>query len=621
MKKPLLITIFFLVLLTAGFFAYQHFFSRSKLSLWDLVPVETVLVYETSDCKTCVQDLSNSPIVQIIKAASLKSEKDSLASIQNLILSFQEPTLISLHVTRKDEFDFAYYIQNSPNFQQKVALLIEQFMTLEGLKASQREFQTVPIHEVVYRGKTFSYALIENIWIGSYSPILVEDVIRTYKAEEKNSFRDVISSVYQLPRIKNDGGNLYVHLQNLSQWFALFTREESNFLIDHFGHSSLLDTKVNGSKIELNGFSYHPPNKKEFFLSAFQDQSPVEFRLKNLISNRTMIVNDFGISDGKSFFTRMRSLSKNPFADSLSALSQTVNVDFQKLFDQFSGELSVCHLESRKEKLTKILLLDDHKNASQWYAALNSISTKFATDSVFIDRYSSYEIFELPVNSLPEKLFFPLVSGFNSSYYAKVGDAILIGDDIDELKKFLDDIDQENTWGKSVAQNRFLESTLLESSVSIFINTSRIWHLLSLNLQPKWQSFLEDNKSAFNRLGMGSIQFSHLNDTYYTNISWSYGDQKEVEKRKSSDRFITNFSSGIARFAVVQSHVDNSREALVQDSLKALALVSDPRFARMVLSSGTRNRTAPAPSSVPRKPRLPCCSRHAATSAGPAVER
>lgn len=575
MKKPLLITIVLLVLLVAGFFAYQHFFAKPKLSLWDLVPTETVLVYETSDCKTCVQDLSNSPIVEIIKAASLKNEKDSLSSIQNLILSFQEPTLISLHVTRKDEFDFTYYIHNSANFQQKVSLLIQQFATWNGLKASEREFHTVPIQEVSYRGKTFSYALIENIWVGSYSPILVEDVIRTYKSEEGNSFRDVISSVYQLPRIKNDGGNLYVHLQNLSQWFALFTKEESNFLIDHFGHSSLLDTKVSGSKVELNGFSYHPPNKKDFFLSAFQEQSPVEFRLKNLISNRTLIVNDFGISDGKSFFSRLRSLSKSPYTDSLNSLSAAVNVDFQKLLDQFSGELSVCHLESRKEKLTKILLLDDHKNAPAWFAALNTISGEFATDSVFIDRYSGYEIFELPVSSLPEKLFFPLVSGFNSSYYAKVGDAILIGDDIDELKKFLDDIDQENTWGKSVAQNKFLESTLLESSVSIFINSSRIWHLLSLNLQPKWQTFLEENKAAFNRLGMGCIQFSHLNDTYYTNISWSYGDQKEIEKKRPSDRFITNFSSGIARFSVVRSHMDNSREALVQDSLKMLSLVSD----------------------------------------------
>jgi hypothetical protein len=575
-KKPLLITIFILVLLVAGYLTYQHFFSRPTLSLWDLVPTETVLVYESSDCKECLQDIKNSPVVQIIKAASLRNEeKDSLSSIEDLILSFQQPTLISLHVTRKDEFDFAYYIQNTTAFQQKVNLLTQQFALLKGLKTKQREFQTIPINEINYNGKTFSSALIENVWVGSYSPILVEDVIRTYRSEKKSSFRDVISSVYQLPRIKNDGGNLYVHLYNLSQWFSLFTRESSSYLVDHFGHSSLLDAKVSENKLELNGFSYHPLDKKEFFLSAFQEQTPIEFKVKNLISNRCLLVNDFGISDGKRFFNRLRSQSKDPYGDTLKTVTTTLNADLEKLFNAFAGEIVLCHMESRKESLTKILLINDEKNPGGWYDLFHSITEKTSTDSLFIDRHSGYEIFEMPLNGFPEKLFFPLVTGFSSSYYTQIGNTFCVGDNIEELKKFLDDIDRENTWGKSVAQNKFLESTLLESSVSIFINTPRIWHLLSLNLQPKWQVFLDENKDALNRLGMGGIQFSHLNDTYYTNIAWAFREPKTGEKQETSDKYITNFNSGIARFTVAQSHVDNSMEALVQDSLKNLSLVSD----------------------------------------------
>jgi hypothetical protein len=575
-KKPLLITLFILVLIVTGYFGYKHFLSKPKLTLWDLVPTETVLVYETSDCKSCLQDLKNSPVVQIIKAASLKNQRgDSLSALQNLILSFQEPTLVSLHVTKKDEFDFAYYVYNTPSFQQKIDLLSDQFVGLKGLKSTTREYQTIPIQEITYQGMTFSSALIDNIWVGSYSPILVEDVIRTYKSDDSNSFRDIISSVYQLPRIKNDGGNLYVHLRNLSQWFSIFTKEDSNFLIDHFGHSSLLDAKVGNNKLELNGFSYHPLDKKEFFLSAFQEQNPVEFNLRNIISNRTLIVNDFGVSDGKRFFTRLNALSKNPYNDTLKTITSTLDFNAQRLFDEFSGEISVCHLESRKESLTKILLVNDAKNSSEWFKQFSSISKALSTDSVFIDRYSGYDIYEMPITSFPEKLFYPLVTGFSSSYYTMIGNTMCIGDNMEELKKFLDDVDQENTWGKSVAQNKFLESTLLESSVSIFINSSRIWHLLSLNLQPKWQTFLEENKAAFNRLGMGAIQFSHLNDTYYTNISWSYGEPKQEEKRESSDRYITNFNSGVAHFSIAQSHTDNSREVLIQDSLKNLSLVSN----------------------------------------------
>jgi hypothetical protein len=575
-KNPLLITVLILFVLIAGYFSYQRFFSSSQLTLWDLVPTETVLVYENSDCKSCLQDLKNSPIVKIIRNASITTgSKDSLSALQDLILSFQQPTLVSLHVTKKDEFDFTYYIHNTPNFQQKIDLLTNQFVSMKGLKITQREFQTVPINEINYQGRTFSSALIEDIWVGSFSPILVEDVIRTFKSEQKNSFKDIISSVYQLPRIKNDGGNLYVHLHNLSQWFSIFTKESSNFLIDHFGHSSLLDAKVSDNKLELNGFSYHPMNEKEFFLSAFQEQNPVEFKLKNVISNRTLIVNDFGISNGEKFFSRLSQISKNPYKDSLAAILASAKADPQTLYKGFSGEISVCFLESRKESLTKVLLLNDEKTSGGWFNLFKSISEAATTDSLFIDKYSGYEIFEMPIHGLPEKLFFPLVNGFGNSYYTMIGKTLCVGENIEELKKFLDDVDQENTWGKSVSQNRFLESTLLESSVSIFINTRRIRHLLGLNLQPKWQNFLEENKDAFNQLGMGAIQFSHLNETYYTNIAWSFKNTTESEKPKPADRYITNFTSGIARFSIAQSHVDNSREALVQDSAKNLSLVSD----------------------------------------------
>lgn len=576
MKNPIVITIFIVVVVVGGYLAYDHFYSKPQTTLWDLVPTETVLVYESSDCRDCIQQIRNSPLAEIISAASREvNGNDTLSRLNELLLSFQDPTLVSLHLTKKDEFDFAYFVQMSPTFQQKLALLTQQLKAAKGFKETQREFQTVPILEVTTGGKTFSAVIIDNIWVGSFSPILVEDVIRTYKSERKESFRNAIKSVYQLPRIKSDGGNVYIHLENLSQWFSVFLGPSSDFLIDHFGHSSLLDAKVAGNRLELNGFSYHPLNKKSFFLSVFQEQDPVEFALKNIISNRTMLVSDFGISDGKKFFTRLQALSKNPHLDTLSAMSSSLGLNLEGLLNDFSGEIALCHLESRKESIARILLVNDSKNAGKWFGEFQKVSTALAADTVFVDRHSSYEIFEIPIYNFPEKLFYPLVTGFNSSYYARAGNTLCVADNIEELKKFLDDIDNENTWGKSVSQNKFLESTLLESSVSIFVNTSKIWHLLSLNLEPRWQKFLEKNTSTFSQLDMGSIQFSHLNDTYYTNISWGFQDpKKEVEKR-SADKYMTNFQAGIAAFTSVKSHVDKSIEALVQDSTGMLSLISD----------------------------------------------
>jgi hypothetical protein len=74
---------------------------------------------------------------------------------------------------------------------------------------------------------------------------------------------------------------------------------------------------------------------------------------------------------------------------------------------------------------------------------------------------------------------------------------------------------------------------------------------------------------------MGAIQFSHLNDSYYTNVSWSFKQSgARPGNASASERVITNFNNGVAKFFVVISHVDRDDEVMVQDSTKGLSFIS-----------------------------------------------
>ena len=248
-----------------------------------------------------------------------------------------------------------------------------------------------------------------------------------------------------------------------------------------------------------------------------------------------------------------------------------------KLTSSLSGELGVCWMESKGQMMSKILIINSPKSTDDWLTALNSLSEKLSTDTIFYEKFSEYEIRELPLYRFPEKLLWPLVSGFNTSYYTRLGDAIFIGENLEELKRFLDDIDREETWGKSVVQNQFLESTLLESNVSLYINTPRVWSVFENSLHPRWKEFARENRSLIKSLGMGAIQFSHLNDSYYTNLSWSYNQTTRTPSlgtRASSDKIITNFNETLARIYVVRSHASKMEEIIVQDSSRNLRLVS-----------------------------------------------
>jgi hypothetical protein len=314
-------------------------------------------------------------------------------------------------------------------------------------------------------------------------------------------------------------------------------------------------------------------------LSVFQHQSPITFGLKHLIPNRAITVSNYGISNGQTFSEDLRNFAgkKNPMVrDTLIRLSRDNNFNLEDLYAEISDELSVCVFESSKGKTVSKVLLIETKKPEKWIATFNKVAAKLSIDTIFFERYAQYEIREVPVFKFPEKMFWPLVTGFRQSFYTSIGNVIVVADNLEELKDFLDDIEAEDTWGKSVAQNKFLESTLLESNFSLYINSSRSWNVISQHLQPRWQYFVRENLALLQSLKMSSLQFSHLNNSYYTNALFTYKPFNASRKtpESSSNKTVTSFDRGILNIHTVRSHINRSNEILLQDSLNDLSLIS-----------------------------------------------
>jgi hypothetical protein len=582
-KLPLLLTLAIVAVIAGGYFIYDQFIKKPSLAAWDLIPDETILVYETSNCSICIDQVKSSPVLEIItRAMEAGKQADSLSVLRDLMVANAQPgTLFSLHITTKDDFDFTFYLPQTKLLEHQLGMVVDGLKKSAKAVQSEHEYNGVDIKELTIGNKSFSWIVLDKFIVASFSPVLIEDVVRTYKSGEPG-FKQEMSGIYRLPRVKEDGGNIYLHLKNFTEWFSLFTTEEPSALISRFGQSALLDVKVSDdNKLVLNGYSLDSVNQENYVLSAFSGQNPVPFTLKQYVSNRSVMFASYGISDGDVFHKdRLKLAAKVKDRDSLEQIARDAGVDLDKLYANLTGEVGVAWVESRAESTSKILIITASKGIESWVSTLNTLTEKRSIDTVFFEKYSSYEIRELPVYRFPEKFFNPLVSGFDRSYYTSLGNTLIIGEDLDELKRYLEDIDHEETWGKSVAQNKFLEATLLESNVSLYINTPRVWNVLEKKLQPKWKTFLDENRSLLNALDMGAIQFSHLNDSYYTNVSWAYkpiklkGNKASAAAPAASEKLVTNFGQGIATFYVVKNHVDKSNEVLVQDSSKAVSLVS-----------------------------------------------
>jgi hypothetical protein len=585
--STIIITVAIVLLFAAGgFFFYQQYYSRSSVTHWDLVPANALMVYERDECSACVEQVHSSSLWKIIEQASFYNKGlDSLKQTITPVLKESADLLVSIHVTKKDDFDFVFYV---PDAKTRLASIIESF-TRKKYTSRKRSFNNVEIHETGLGKQFLSWTFIDDVWVGSFTPFLIEDVVRT--SSRKNGFKKEVSAVQKLSSVQEDAGNIYIQLSTFSQWLSLFYTGDKNKATS-VGRSAILDIKSDDNHLVLNGFSADTADQAKYLLSIFHDQSPVPFNLKNLIANNTVAVHSFGVSDGSSFDSDLNAFVRKHSPrtrDSLAIVCKTAGVDVKKLYASIRDEVALCYVESAKQKKFSKVLVVETSDEKKWLTAFDKLAQRYSIDTIFYERYASYDIREVPVFRFTEKLLSPLVTGFDQSFYTSVDNHIVVADNLEDLKRFLDHLDEDETWGKSVSHNQFLETTLLESNFSIFINTPKVWNLLSAQLQPKWRQFLRENESLLRTVQLSAIQFSHVTNGYYTNVSIQYRNApvslaREVKKEKIT----TRFEHGVRGLYSVRSHVDRRDEILIQDSLNDLSLINNDGEAQWKISIGDR---------------------------------
>lgn len=567
MKRiPLLLTLGFFLLVAGGITLYQYFLKRDETTVWNLIPEQTVLVYEVDDCNECVAGIEKSVIAKTL-GSILLDFPDSVKKLFEILHIPKKGNIVSLHVISKDDFDVIYYFSQDQGRQFEDA--INSWKAGKGIKFSERELNESKILEFSFGKRSFSCVQLDGMWVGSFTPFLVEDVVRTFTSNERSIFTTQIADVYTLPRIKGDAGNFYIHLKSFANWLSIFSEKVHS--IPDIGKASLLDVKQDKGSLTLNGFTIAPIDDRESVLSYFRNQSPVQFGLKQYISTRTVFATHYGISDGSKLFGNLTLSKSKSTQDTLISL---VKINFDDLFSSFGNEMSLCYQESKNGSFSKIILFNTEK-PEDWLRVFDQLSKATEKeDTVLYEKYSTYEIREIEMNDLPGKLFSPLTSGFKQTYYTWIGNTIILAEQLEEIKYFVDDIDQENVWGKSIAFNKFLESTLLESNVSVYINTPLLWNTISNEVSPRWKKFVVDNQLLLRSFDLGAIQFSHLNESFYTNVTWTYADEFIVDRGqqiKKQDRLVASLGSSIIGHPIVlKSHVDRKDEVLVQDSLNVL---------------------------------------------------
>ncbi len=191
----------------------------------------------------------------------------------------------------------------------------------------------------------------------------------------------------------------------------------------------------------------------------------------------------------------------------------------------------------------------------------------------YTEKYGGYSIQMIEVQELPAKLFGNMFSGFDQSYVVEVDDYLIFSNEIASMRDLLDDISAESVWGKSSAQQAFLEETLQEGNFSLFINTVNAWYILNRYITEESRENLLQNATLIKRFNQVSFQFANVSkNRYYTSFVFR---KQNKGSNSMADSFTTEltvpFDSRINSMPfAIQNAVDRSREVVVQDSANVL---------------------------------------------------
>lgn len=539
MRNAILITILIIAALGAGAWYLSTLPSKKDLAPWQLIPANTLAVLETEQPR----------ILQRLNADS--------AGLANLLLT-------SDSIDRAPE-PWLFSIQSLGNKTGIIAILrktrtstpLELARNSSQATSKERSFQGIAITDISRSNQPWlSIAQIRGVWIASPHSLLVEEIIRHAKSENSPAFRKEHGRLFQLSNIKQDDGNLYINWPMFRNATAKGIATDPILQASALCDDMLFDLRWigNGSTLLLNGFAVDSAAKSSI-LSTFRVQKPVPFNLRNRLPDQFRYFVHLGISNPEQWLKERTMLisANEQNAQHVIDLETKTSFHTTEFFKAIDNEAAMVALPSGDH-----LIIAELKEITKATSELNKINVAHAKDNQYNrERYSGEDIHILKQSPLSVVLFWPLSFQTQELFYTIADDLLVMSDSETSLKKFIDTMGGESTLNKSLEWNKFLESTLQEANLSVFV---------SPEMDGLFGSLRQPQKFA--------MQFYALEGDYYASAVMQFGKSAPKQTTVKNARKGLDFGQALSSPWTVRNHNDRSTEILLTDASNQLHLVS-----------------------------------------------
>lgn len=617
MKLKYVLLLALLIAAATSYFLYQQKFTSSQADVWSFVPEDAILVYETQDLaqvwESFREQTAGSILTELPGLQAMQKTWNALDSTSaGNLSSFLEERAVhaSLHVTGKNSVDYLFYLPiTGKKDRQDLEKITESFRKDTRYRYSQRSYHKVDIHEfTAIESKVKCAWLIKDEYlIGSFTPFLVEDVIRGFDAEEPaDFFKGKHPALFQLAHVDADAGDLYVNGARFKAFLDVFHNNTSAATEVGYPLSAKLDIALNEDGLLLNGYALPEDTQESIYLQSLQHEKPRVLGIDHLLPVRTAELYFYGFGQGEKWHQKLAAAGALPAWKTLLR-ANTRAADLPAILGERVALASLQTPGAEDPHQLLFLHTPQEGKAAELFQELAASFNQAAGDSLYQEEYSSYTIAQLAYPSFPEAFLGPAFKGFEETFYLQMNSYVILSNSMQALKSLIVDVEGDNTWRKSLPLYGFLAKTNQEMNFGYYVNIEKAWKRMVETTEPDWRKRIESHGSELRQFKMLAMQLSALDEMFYASILLQAvpQDKQELESVQLATHYETTLEAPLVSRPMLSANGnEKSPDLLVQDSLYQLYVLDNQGSVQKVDSLGEKIVGDVFQLEMPKQPKL-----------------
>ncbi len=533
MKKIILGFFIILILSIIAFVAYIWFSETKTRDSFTAIPDDAIYIIETFDLTDGWAKISDSKMWKNMRTNKhFEDISKSAATLDSLIkdnatmdmLFSNRQLLVSAHMISGNDYDFLFVV----NMKQASKIVfvkdyIKEIISSFGYSMTKRNFEGNEIIELTDE-KTLEVlyiTFIDNLFIGSYSPILVEQSI---KQKDKNNW--VNNKYFQATAGEISSHklfNFYFNYSLLSKYMGIYLSEESD-MANSLSRSikySAFNVNFEDERLSFAGYT-NLSDSVSSYLKALVGVSPAKSEGYKLVSDKTALYLSLCFDDFNEFyknitteFSNEKNADYEDYSKTVKKVEKFFKINLQDDFLSWIGnEIAFVKLKpAANAKENDVCILIHSKNIDDAKKGLERITSQVKKRSPL--KFEEVEYKDYKINYLDIKGFFKMFFGklfgkLTKPYFTYIDNYVVFGNSPSTLMDIIDDYTIGKTLEKNKAFMTFKDNFDSKSNVTVFVRMPEMYSHLYYYSNAEKRKGVHENKELI--LSFSTVGFQLVSD-------------------------------------------------------------------------------------------------------------